>query len=56
MKDKEKNTLTLEEAKTRLAELLVTLAQNAIYHNELIEEVKEIEEYIKSLEEKKKDE
>lgn len=56
MKNKEENTLTLEEAKARLAQLLVTLAQNAIYHNDLIEEVKKMEDYIKSLEEKKKDE
>jgi len=50
MKNKEGNTLTLEEAKSRLAELLVILAQNAIYHSELIDEVKKMEEYIKSLE------
>ena len=56
MKNKEVDTLTLEEARSRLAELLVKLAQNAIYHNDIIEEVKKVEEHIKSLEEKKKDE
>ena len=53
MKNKEVDTLTLEEARSRLAELLVKLAQNAIYHNDIIEEVKKIEEYIRSLEEEK---
>ncbi len=50
MKNKEVDTLTLEEARSRLAELLVKLAQNAIYHNDIIEEVKKVEEHIKSLE------
>lgn len=55
MKNKEENTLTLEEAKTRLAQLLIKLAQNAIYHNDIIDQVKELELYIASLE-KEKDE
>lgn len=56
MEKLEKDTLTLEEAKSRLAEMLVKLAQNAIYHQDLIEEVKKLEDFIKSHKEEGKDE
>lgn len=50
MENKEKNTMTLEEAKSRLEQVLITLAKNAVHNKRLTEYADDLERYIAFLE------
>ena len=50
MKNKEENTMTLEEAKSRLEQVLITLAKNAVHNKRLTEYADDLERYIAYLE------
>ena len=46
MENNEKNIMTLEEAKSRLEQVLITLAKNAVHNKRLTEYADELERYI----------
>lgn len=50
MKNKEENTMTPEEAKSRLEQVLITLAKNAVHNKRLTEYADDLERYIAYLE------
>ena len=56
MKNKEKNTMTLEEAKSRLEQVLITLAKNAVHNKRLTEYADDLEKYIAFLEKEEAEE
>ena len=55
MKEEEKKSLTLEEARSMLSEVIIKLAQNAVFNKRLTEEADQLEQYIAYLEAKEKD-
>ena len=50
MENKEKDIMTLEEAKSHLEQVLMTLAMNAVHNKRLTEYADELEKYIAYLE------
>ena len=50
MENKEGNIMTLEEAKSHLEQVLITLAKNAVHNKRLTEYADELEKYIAYLE------
>lgn len=46
MENNEKDIMTLEEAKSRLEQVLITLAKNAVHNKRLTEYADELERYI----------
>ena len=50
MENKEGNIMTLEEAKSHLEQVLMTLAKNAVHNKRLTEYADELERYIAYLE------
>jgi hypothetical protein len=55
MENKEKNTMTKEEATKLLKEVLMTLAQNAVRNKRLTEYADELDRYIAFLEKQEKE-
>lgn len=55
MENKEKNTMTKEEAVKLLEEVLMTLAQNAVRNKRLTEYADELDRYIAFLEKQEKE-
>lgn len=55
MENKEKNTMTKEEATKLLEEVLMTLAQNAVRNKRLTEYADELDRYITFLERQEKE-
>ena len=55
MENKEKNTMTKEEAMKLLEEVLMTLAQNAVRNKRLTEYADELDRYIAFLEKQEKE-
>lgn len=52
MKNKDENIMTLEEARGRLEEVLITLAKNSVHEKRLLEYADSLERYIGQLEAK----
>ena len=52
MKNKDENIMTLEEARGRLEEVLMTLAKNSVHEKRLLEYADSLERYIGQLEAK----
>lgn len=56
MKNKDGNIMSIEEARTLLEQVLMTLAKNSVHNKRLLEYADELERYIAYEEQKKKEE